>query len=140
MGRTTKSGVTVRSKLAEGLPLVRGDRVELQQVMLNLILNAVEAMSGIDEGERNLCITTGKNASGDIHVSVRELGPGLAPEVRRTSSWPSKQRSRTVCGSGSRSADRLSRGPADACGRPPMRHAGRSFNPRCRLIRARTPR
>ena len=73
----------MRSELAEGLPLVRGDRVELQQVMLNLILNAVEAMSGIDEGERDLRITTGKNASGDIHVSVRDSGPGLAPEVQK---------------------------------------------------------
>ena len=79
----TKSGVSVRSELAEGLPLVRGDRVELQQVLLNLILNAVEAMSGMDEGERDLLITTGKNASGDILVSVRDSGPGLAPEVQK---------------------------------------------------------
>ena len=65
-----QSGVSVRSELAD-VPLVRGDRVELQQVMLNLILNAVEAMSGIDEGEQDLLITTGKNASRYILVSVR---------------------------------------------------------------------
>ena len=79
----TKSGVSVRSKLAESLPLVRGDRIELQQVMLNLVLNAVEAMSGVDEGERDLLITTGKNESGGIHVSVQDSGPGLAPEVQK---------------------------------------------------------
>ena len=79
----TKSGVSVRSELAEGLPLVRGDRVELQQVMLNLILNAVEAMSGMDGGEQELLITTGKNESGDILVSVRDSGPGLPPEVQK---------------------------------------------------------
>ena len=79
----TKSGVSVRSELAEGLPLVRGDRVELQQVMLNLILNAVEAMSGMDGGEQELLITTGKNESGDILVSVRDSGSGLPPEVQK---------------------------------------------------------
>ena len=72
----------MRSELAEGLPLVRGDRVELQQVMLNLILNAVEAMSGMDGGEQELLITTGKNEFGDTPVSVRDSGPGLPPEVQ----------------------------------------------------------
>jgi C4-dicarboxylate-specific signal transduction histidine kinase len=50
-----KNGVSVRTELAEGLPLVHGDRVELQQVTLNLILNAVEAMSAMSEGSREHC-------------------------------------------------------------------------------------
>jgi PAS domain S-box-containing protein len=74
-----KNGVAVRTELVEGLPLVQGDRVELQQVILNLILNAVEAMSELSEGSRELLITTGKTESGDVLVAVRDSGPGLAP-------------------------------------------------------------
>src|SRR5208283_2211766 len=55
------------------------DRVQLQQVILNLILNAIEAMSGMKEGARRLVISTGRNESGDILVLVRDSGPGLPP-------------------------------------------------------------
>ena len=74
-----KNGVLVQTELGEGLPPVQGDRVELQQVILNLVLNATEAMSGISEGPRELLITTGKSESGDVLVAVRNSGPGLAP-------------------------------------------------------------
>ena len=76
---TVKNGVSVQTELAEGLPLVRGDRVELQQVILNLILNAIEAMSETSEGSRELLIATGKTESGDALVAVRDSGSGLAP-------------------------------------------------------------
>ena len=75
-----KSGVSVETKLAEALPILRVDRVELQQVILNLILNAVEAMRD-SEGPRELRITTGKTEFGDILVAVRDSGPGFAPGV-----------------------------------------------------------
>ena len=75
----TKCAVSVQTEVAVGLPPVRGDRVELQQVILNLILNAVEAMSETGEGPRDLLITTGKTESGDVLVAVRDSGPGLAP-------------------------------------------------------------
>ena len=74
-----KNGVLVQTELVEGLPPVQGDRVELQQVILNLILNALEAMSGTNEGPRELLITTEKAESGDVLVAVRDSGPGLAP-------------------------------------------------------------
>jgi PAS domain S-box-containing protein len=77
-----KSHVTLKAELAEGLPLVRGDRVQLQQVMLNLIINAIEAMSGISDGARELLISTGKAESGDVLAVVRDSGPGLAPAAR----------------------------------------------------------
>ena len=77
-----RNGVSVRTELAEGLPPVRGDRVELQQVVLNLILNAVEAMSGMSEGPRELRIATSKTDAGDILVAVSDSGPGLAPAVQ----------------------------------------------------------
>jgi C4-dicarboxylate-specific signal transduction histidine kinase len=73
-----KNRVSVQTQLAEGLPLIEGDRVQLQQVMLNLIINAVEAMSGVTEGARDLLISTGKADSEDVLVSVRDSGPGLA--------------------------------------------------------------
>ncbi len=75
----TKNGVSVRTELAEGLPLVLGDRVELQQVILNLIVNAIEAMSEVSERRREVLITSGKAESGDVLVAVRDSGPGLAP-------------------------------------------------------------
>jgi PAS domain S-box-containing protein len=77
-----KNRVSVKAELAEGLPFIRGDRVQLQQVMLNLIINAVEAMSDISGGARELLISTAKAESGDVLVVVRDSGPGLAPAAR----------------------------------------------------------
>jgi C4-dicarboxylate-specific signal transduction histidine kinase len=73
--------VSVRTQLAEGLPCVQGDRVQLQQVMLNLIVNAIQAMSGIGEGPRELQISIDAVPSeGGVCVAVRDTGPGLGPE------------------------------------------------------------
>jgi PAS domain S-box-containing protein len=74
-----KNNVSVSSQLVEDLGLVHGDRVQLQQVLLNLILNAVEAMSSI-KGPRKLSIRTEQNKTGDILVAVRDTGPGIDPE------------------------------------------------------------
>ena len=59
-GEVVKNGISVQTQLAEGLPLIQGDRVQLQQVILNLIINAVEALSSVSEGSRELVISTGK--------------------------------------------------------------------------------
>jgi PAS domain S-box-containing protein len=77
-GEAVKNGISVRAQLAEGLPLIHGDRVQLQQVVLNLIINAVEAMSGVSERVRDLLISTGKAESGGVLVAVMDSGPGLA--------------------------------------------------------------
>jgi PAS domain S-box-containing protein len=74
-----RHGVSLQTELATGLPLIKGDRVQLQQVILNLTLNAVEAMSGVDEGAREMRIGTAREASNGVLVSVRDLGPGLDP-------------------------------------------------------------
>ena len=79
-GEVRKNNVSVQTQLAEGLPLIQGDRVQLQQVILNLIVNAVEAMNGVSEGSRGLLIGTGKDASGGVLVTVQDSGPGLNPE------------------------------------------------------------
>jgi PAS domain S-box-containing protein len=72
-----KHGVSLQTQLLTGLPAVDGDRIQLQQVILNLIFNAVEAMSDIDEGARELRINTETDAAGGVLVTVRDTGPGL---------------------------------------------------------------
>jgi hypothetical protein len=79
-GEALKNGVSVRMQLAEGLPLIQGDRVQLQQVVLNLILNAVEAMNSVDDGRRELWISTERRGADEVLVAVRDLGPGIDPE------------------------------------------------------------
>jgi PAS domain S-box-containing protein len=71
-----KNGVQVRTQLAESLPVIQGSRVQIQQVMLNLIVNAVEAMSQMSDGHRELLISTRAEADG-VLVAVRDSGPGL---------------------------------------------------------------
>ena len=79
-GEVMKNGVSVQTQLAEGLPLVQGDRVQLQQVIVNLIINAVEAMSGVAKDSRRLLVSTAKDVSGEVLVVVQDWGPGLNGE------------------------------------------------------------
>jgi signal transduction histidine kinase len=65
-------------RLADGLSLVAGDRVQLQQVLLNLVLNAVEAMGSVEAGARKLLISTEQDRTGAL-VAVRDSGPGIDP-------------------------------------------------------------
>src|ERR1700722_4233879 len=75
------NSVSVRTPFAGGLPRVQGDRVQLQQVMLNLIVNGIQAVSGIGEGARELQISIDAVPSeGGVRVGVRAPGPGLSPE------------------------------------------------------------
>ncbi len=76
-----KNGVLVRTQLAEDFPPIQADRVQVQQVILNLIINAVEAMGGMGDGVRELLISTGRNASNCVFVSVGDSGPGLDPKT-----------------------------------------------------------
>jgi PAS domain S-box-containing protein len=72
-----KAGVVLRADLANELPPIRGDRVQLQQVMLNLILNAIEAVSTVYDGPRAVVIRTAPSDSGGVLVVVSDTGPGL---------------------------------------------------------------
>src|SRR5262249_33683792 len=76
-----KNGIVMQTQLADPLPLIDGDRVQLKQVILNLIVNAIEAMRGLDEGPQKLLICSGKGGTGGVLVSVQDSGPGLAPEA-----------------------------------------------------------
>jgi C4-dicarboxylate-specific signal transduction histidine kinase len=74
------NGVSVRTHLADALAPIEGDRVQLQQVVLNLILNAVEAMSTVEAGPWELSISTEQTQTGGVLVSVRDSGPGIDPD------------------------------------------------------------
>jgi PAS domain S-box-containing protein len=72
-------GVLAKTQLSAGLPYVLGDRVQLQQVILNLIMNAIEAMSEVSDGSRELQISTSEAEAGSVLVAVSDSGPGLPP-------------------------------------------------------------
>jgi signal transduction histidine kinase len=72
--------VTVRLELADDLPQIRAERVQLKQVILNLVLNGVEAMEQLDPHERKLVIHTGLENGGVVAVTIRDAGPGIAPQ------------------------------------------------------------
>jgi C4-dicarboxylate-specific signal transduction histidine kinase len=74
------NSVSVRAQFAEGLPRVQGDRIQLQQVMLNLIVNAIQSMSGVEDGNRELHINTVSIEPEGVCVAVRDTGNGLRPE------------------------------------------------------------
>jgi len=80
LGELQKNGVLLRHQFSENLPRVMGDRVQLQQVILNLLRNASDAMTIVDDRPRRLLIRT--DADGDlVRVSVQDSGVGFDPEM-----------------------------------------------------------
>ena len=75
-----RNRVGLQTRLADDLPLVSADRVQLQQVMINLIINAIEAMAGAGNGPRALTIISGTDDANEVAVEVQDTGPGLDPE------------------------------------------------------------
>lgn len=72
-------GVSVKRELAPNLPAVVGDKVQLQQVMVNLISNAIDAMKATPQGQRALTVASGLGENRELLVTVRDRGPGFAP-------------------------------------------------------------
>jgi C4-dicarboxylate-specific signal transduction histidine kinase len=83
-----KQKIDIRMELADPLPQIRGDRIQLQQLFLNLAMNAIEALAGSDSAERILLIRTEEAQSNEIHVVVRDSGPGLSTEAFRSAFNP----------------------------------------------------
>jgi C4-dicarboxylate-specific signal transduction histidine kinase len=80
-GEALKSATSVKTQLTDGLPLISGDRVQLQQVLLNLVVNAIQAMATIADGARDLLITTAPAGANFVLVRVADSGPGLDPQT-----------------------------------------------------------
>jgi PAS domain S-box-containing protein len=76
-----RNGVSLRTQLLTGMPLVHGDRIQLQQLVLNLILNAVDAMWESGDAPRDLSIASRKEGANEIIVEVRDSGHGLSSEM-----------------------------------------------------------
>ena len=74
--------VSVQTALAKDLPPVQGDRIQLQQVLMNLMMNAIEAMSGSDEAPRVLSIASSRAGARAMLIRVADSGPGLNPATR----------------------------------------------------------
>src|SRR5882672_3743176 len=75
-----RNDIVLETRLSEGLPRVPGDKVQCQQVLLNLIINAIEAMSEIGQRRRELTIVSATDGPDAVRVEVRDTGPGLDPE------------------------------------------------------------
>ena len=127
-GAAVKHGVSILTELADPLPVVEADRVQLQQVLLNLIVNALEAMGADNEGPKELLISTEKVEASGVLVAVQDWGPGLEPAMLERVFEFSTRRSRPVWGSASQSAVRSSRRMAGAFGRARTSRVALPFN------------
>ena len=81
-GELHRNRVSLQTRLSQDLPPVLGDRVQLQQVILNLIVNGTEAMSGVSEGARKLLVSSGRDEADGVLVAVRDCGVGLDEQTR----------------------------------------------------------
>jgi phosphoglycerate-specific signal transduction histidine kinase len=131
--------VSVQTQFAGDLPFIQGDRVQMQQVMLNLIINAVEAMTEVDEGSRRLLIGTREGSDG-LLVTVQDSGPGIGQESLGKLFDAFYTTKPDGMGMGlSRSAGRSLKRMAAACRPAHMMVRVRRFSLRCLMDRMGTP-
>src|SRR5262249_25119457 len=77
---TQRNGIPGKASLDADVPLIVADRIQLQQMVLNLMMNAIEAMSGGGQGPRELLVRAGADGSRNVRISVEDSGPGLDPK------------------------------------------------------------
>src|SRR5262249_19341031 len=75
-----RHGVLPETHLAAEVPRILGDRIQLQQVLLNLVMNAIEVLSGVSAGPRRLWVSSERGAAREVVMAVRDSGPGLEPQ------------------------------------------------------------
>ena len=73
--------VAVATRLTPGLPDIRGDRVQLQQVLLNLVMNACEAMADNNGADSGIEVSTARDGNGRLRLTVADRGPGIPPDL-----------------------------------------------------------
>ena len=127
-----RKGISLQTEFARGLPSIRGDRIQLQQVILNLIMNAAEAMSDASEQSRDLLIGTAADKPGGVRVEVRDSGPGLSRESLERLFDPFYTTKRGGMGWDCRSAARSSKRMAARSGQRRTCPVALFFNSPCR--------
>ena len=116
-----------------GLPQVRGDRVHLQQVLLNLILNGMDALNGVSRQDRRVSVTARLDGAHTVEIAVSDTGSGIPAASSRTSSIPFSPPSRMAWAWACRSRARSSRRMEEGFGPQTTQSAERRFALRCRL-------
>lgn len=81
MGDLQRHRILLKTELAADLPVVLGDRIQIQQVILNLVRNASEAMSAVDDRSRELLIRTERDEADGVRLSVKDSGVGIDPQI-----------------------------------------------------------
>ena len=78
-GEVRRNSIALRTELSDDLPRIPGDRVQLQQVVLNLVMNAIDAMGSVSQWPRELLVATAKDGANGVLVTVQDSGTGLDP-------------------------------------------------------------
>jgi hypothetical protein len=134
--KADRNSISIRTELDSELPLITADRVQLQQVLMNLILNGIEAMK---DANGELTITSKRTADTQLLVSVSDSGTGLLWKMSIAYSMPSSPPRRRAPAWVSPSVGGLSSLTEAVCGRLPMRNGARRFSSHCQSRWRRLP-
>jgi C4-dicarboxylate-specific signal transduction histidine kinase len=132
-GEFRRRGIEVETELSAVLPAVRGDKTQLQQVLLNLVLNGMEAMAESSAAKRRLTVQTAGDPKEETEVVVTDTGPGISPDRLPRLFDPFYTTKEYGMGLGSRLLDQSSNRTVDAFGRRKIPMEARPSASRCRM-------